>query len=85
MSLMHVLIYTDNPRNSMLDMRGIWTSKLEEEYVEGAPSMAHFTVFSVYYQSGIEFSKEQFWIFQRLYLQSIAHCLQLNKRIKYTY
>jgi hypothetical protein len=42
----------------MLDMRGMWTSKLEEEYVEGAPSMAHFTVYSAYYPSGTEFSKE---------------------------
>jgi hypothetical protein len=57
-SLKHMLIYTDNPKNSMLDdVRGIRTSKLEEEYVEGAPSMALVAVFSACYSSGIEFSK----------------------------
>jgi len=45
---MLIYTYTDNHRNSTLDMRGIWTSKLEEEYVEGAPSMALVAVFSVY-------------------------------------
>jgi len=45
----HVITYTDIPRNSMLDdTRGMWTSKLEKECVEGAPSMALVPVFSVY-------------------------------------
>jgi hypothetical protein len=44
-----MLIYTDNPKHRMLDTRGIWKSKLEEEYVDGAPSVTHVAVFSVLY------------------------------------
>jgi hypothetical protein len=50
---------TETRLTGVLDyMRGIWTVIMEEEYVEGAASMALAAVFSVYFPNCMEFSKE---------------------------